>query len=66
MDKNILVKSLGQGIVGWILLALLLSFTKDMTFVQAFAAPSTITMSVATVVGSYVGYVRRAKKQTMS
>lgn len=66
MNKNFLIKSLGQGVIGWILLALLLSFTKDMTFVQALAAPSTITMSVAAVIGCYIGYMRRAKKQAMS
>ena len=65
MNKNILVKSLGQGIVCWILLALLLSFTKDMTFVQALSAPYTIMTSVAAVVGSYIGYVRKAKKQAL-
>lgn len=66
MNKNFLVKSLGQGVVGWVLLALLLSFTRDMTFVQALAAPHTIMMCVAAVIGCYVGYVRKAKKQAMT
>ena len=66
MNKNFLVKSLGQGVIGWVLLALLLSFTRDMPFVQALAAPYTIMMSVAAVIGCYVGYVRKAKKQAMT
>ena len=66
MNKNFFIKSLGQGVIGWVLLALLLSFTKDMTFVQALVAPYTIMMSVAAVVGSYIGYMRREKRQAMS
>lgn len=66
MDKNIFVKSLGQGIIGWILLALLLSVTKDMNFLQALIAPYTIMMSVAGIVGCYIGYMRKAKKQALS
>ena len=66
MDKNIFVKSLDQGIIGWILLALLLSVTKDMTFVQALVAPYTVMMSVAGIVGCYIGYMRKAKKQALS
>ncbi len=60
MDKNILIKALINGVAGWLVLAVFLSLIKDMSLVQAMIAPYTIAMSVAALVGSYIGFLRRA------
>ena len=62
MDKNILFKSLLQGVVGMVIIALLLSILHDDSFLEVLVEPYTILMGVACVVGSYIGYSRKAKK----
>ena len=63
MDKNILTKALLNGAAGWLALAVFLSLTKDISFVQAFTAPHTIALSVAAGLGSYIGFMRKAKEE---
>ena len=62
MDKNILFKSLLQGVVGMLLLALVLTFVNHDPFLVVLAKPYTILMGIAAVVGCYIGYTRKAKK----
>ena len=62
MDKNILFKSLLQGIAGMLLFALLVSVVRAESILQVLAAPYTIVLGVSAVVGSYAGFLRKAKK----
>ena len=61
MDKNILIKSLLNGVISLLVLAVLLSLIKDMSFVQALTVPYTIAVAIAAMVGSYIGFARKAK-----
>ena len=63
MDKNILIKSLLNGVITLLALAVILSLVKDVGFVQALIAPYTIAASIAAMVGSYIGFARKAKGQ---
>ena len=63
MDKNILFKSLLQGIAGMIILALLCSIVKDDSFLELLVEPETILIGISAVIGSYIGYQRKAKKE---
>ena len=63
MDKNILFKSLLQGIAGMLLFALLVSVVRAESILQVLAAPYTIVLGVSAVVGSYAGFLRKAKKE---
>lgn len=61
MDKNILIKSLLNGVISLLVLAVLLSLIKDMSFVQALTELYTIAVAIAAMVGSYIGFARKAK-----
>ena len=63
MNKNILFKSLLQGVVGMFILALVLSIVKDDSILKVLAEPYTILVGVSAVIGSYIGYLRKAKKE---
>ena len=63
MDKNILFKSLLQGIAALLLFALLVSVVRTEPILQVLAAPYTILLGVSAVVGSYAGFLRKAKKE---
>lgn len=63
MDKNILFKSLLQGIAGMVILALLLSAFGDDSILEVLAEPYTILVGITCVTGSYIGYLRKAKKE---
>jgi hypothetical protein len=62
MDKTILGKSLLNGVIAWILIALILFLLKGMAFTQALTAPYTIFMAIAAVIGSYIGYMRKPRR----
>ena len=47
MNKNIIIRTVIEGLIGWVLLALVVSYAKDMTFAQAFIAPHTLVMATA-------------------
>ena len=64
MDKNILFKSLLQGVAGMLVLALLLSVVKDDSILEVLVEPETILLGVSAVIGSYIGYQRKAKLET--
>ena len=63
MDKIILFKSLLQSIAGMLVLALLVSIVKDDSILEVLAAPYTIMLGVSAVIGSYIGYLRKAKNE---
>ena len=59
-DKGIIIKSLIQGIVAWLVVALILSQIKDMGFGQTLTAAYTITAAITACLGSYIGFMGRA------
>ena len=63
MDKNILIKSLLQGLAGMILLALLFSIFKDVSFLDCLDEPYTILCGITTFVGCYIGSLNRSNKK---
>ena len=60
---NIFFKTLVESVIGALLLALLLSLYKDISFVQALMLPSSIAVVGAGFAGGLIGNMRRAKKQ---
>lgn len=63
MNKNIIIRTVIEGLIGWVLLALVVTFAKDITFAQALFAPHTLVMASAGFIGGYIGLRRRAQKQ---
>ena len=61
-----ILKALIESVIGGLLLALLLTLVKDITFVQALTAPATIIAEVSVFMGSYVGFQRKARKQNQA
>ena len=53
---NIIIKSLLNGIASCLLLALILTLTKHVDFVQALVEPTTLILAPCAAVGSYFGY----------
>ena len=62
-NMNNIFKALIESVIGGLLLALLLTLVKDITFVQALTAPATIIAVVSAFMGSYIGFQRKARKQ---
>ena len=63
MYKNLLFKSLLQGVAGMLIAALLLSIVKDDSILEVLVGPYTIFIGVSAVIGSYIGYLKKAKKE---
>lgn len=63
MNKNVIIRTVIEGLIGWVLLALIVTYTKDMTFAQALIAPHTLVMATAGFLGGYIGLRRKAQKQ---
>ena len=64
MFKNIIIKSLVESLIGWVLLAVVVMLTKNVTFVQALTSMHCILMAVAGFVGCCIGFQRKAEKQS--
>ena len=62
-NMNNIFKALIESVIGGLLLALLLTLMKDITFVQALTAPATIVAVVSAFIGSCIGFQRKARKQ---
>ena len=60
MDKNIILKSLINGIITWLVVGLFLSLTKDTTFVETLITPYTLFAASACIGGSFIGFKRKA------
>ena len=63
MKKNIIVKSLVNGILAFVLVALVQYLVKGVAFAQAIVAPYTIYLTISAIVGSFVGFSIRTMKQ---
>ena len=66
MTRNIIFKSLANGIISWILVALIFSLKNtDMTFMQGLTAMYPIYLGIAGFIGSLIGFsIRNNKDQT--
>jgi hypothetical protein len=60
-NMNNIVKALVNGVLSWLLVALVLSLVKDMSLVQAITAPYTVVLAVTAVVSSWIGFERKAR-----
>ena len=65
-NMNNILKALIESVIGGLLLALLLTLVKDITFVQALTAPATIVAVVSAFFGSLIGFQRKARKQNQA
>lgn len=63
MKKNIIIKSLVNGILAFVLVALVQYLVKGVAFAQAIVAPYTIFLTISAIVGSFVGFSIRTMKQ---
>ena len=63
MNKNIIIKSLLNGIISFFLVALVLDLAKGIPFGKAIVDPYSIFLGVSAIVGSYIGFSRKAAKQ---
>ena len=62
MNKNNVIKSLLNGVLTFVLVALVLSL-KGMDITQALVSPYTIFLAVSAIVGSFVGFTMKAMRQ---
>ena len=62
MKKNI-IRSLVNGILAFVLVALVQYLVKGVAFAQAIVAPYTIFLTISAIVGSFVGFSIRTMKQ---
>ena len=60
MNNNIILKSLINGILTWLVLGLFLSLTKDTTFVEALITPYILFAASTCIGGSFIGFKRKA------
>ena len=63
MKKNIIIKSLFNGVVSFFLVALVLDLVKGISFGQAIVDPYNIFIGVSAIIGSYIGFTRKAMNQ---
>ena len=62
---NILVKALANGILGWVVFALITCLKADIRLGEAFVAPASIYAAVAAFIGCYIGYrIRENRAQS--
>ena len=63
MSTKIIIKSLVESLISWVVLALVLCLMMDVPFVQSLIAPQSIVIAVSAFVGSCIGFQRKEKKQ---
>lgn len=63
MNKNNIIKSLVNGILTFVLVALALHLVKGVAIAQAIVAPYTIFLTISAIVGSFVGFSIKAMKE---
>ena len=63
MNKSIIIKFLIDGVVSYLLVALVLTLVKGQPYAQALTAPYTIFLGVAALVGSVIGFWRKENKK---
>ena len=59
-DIRIIIKSLINGIVAWLVVALILSRMNGLAFAEALVIPYIITAAITAGLGSYIGFVGKA------
>jgi hypothetical protein len=62
MNSSFIVKALVNTILSWLLIALVFSLKKDISYVDALAMPYIILVSVVAGVASYFGMLLRNRK----
>lgn len=62
MKKNI-IKSLLNGILTFVVVALVQYLVKGVALTQAIAEPYTIFLAISAIVGSFVGFSIKAEKE---
>ena len=63
MNKNLIIKSLLNGILSFVLVALVLHLVKGVAIAQAIVAPYTIFLTLSAIAGSFVGFNIKAMKE---
>ena len=61
--KSIIIKSLINMVLAWLLVALVICLKQDISYVDALTAPYTIYLAIAAGVGSFIGFMIRRKMQ---
>ena len=62
MKKNIIIKSLVNGILAFVLVVLIQHLVKGVALAQAVIAPYTIYLTISAIIGSFVGFSMRHEK----
>ncbi len=62
MFKNIIIKSLINGVLSFFGVVLIQILVKGMTFEAALTTPYTIVLAVSAVLGSFIGFTVKASK----
>ena len=63
MKKSIIIKSLVNGILAFVLVALVQYLVKGMAFAKAIVASYTIFLTLSAIVGSFIGFSIKAMKE---
>lgn len=63
MNKNIIIKSLLNGVITFFLVAVVLDLAKGIPFGQALVEPYNILLGISATIGSYIGFSRKAMKR---
>ena len=63
MNKNIIIKSLLNGVISFFLVAVVLDLVKGIPFGQALVEPYNIILGISATICSYIGFSRKAMKQ---
>ena len=63
MNKNIIIKSLLNGILTFVVVALVQYLVEGVALTQAIAAPYTIFLAISAIVGSFIGFSIKAAKE---
>ena len=63
MNKNIIIKSLLNGVIGFFLVVLVLNLVKGVPFGKAIVDPYSILLGITATIGSCIGFARKAMKQ---
>ena len=62
MDKKILIRSLINGLLTWIIISLIRGIRQDLPVGKALINPYAIAVGVACVIASYIGFIRSGRK----
>ena len=63
MKKSIIIKSLVNGILAFVLVALVQYLVKGMAFAKAIVASYTIFLTLSAIVDSFIGFSIKAMKE---